>query len=118
MPTEFIPIAVLFWTTAILVVVILAISRIFGPSDPSPAKLMPYESGMRPFGSARRRFPLRFSLVAMLFIIFDIEVIFFYPWAVLLRDMRLYALLAMAPFLVVLLVGFFYEWKKGALNWE
>ncbi|MCL4371442.1 MAG: NADH-quinone oxidoreductase subunit A [Chloroflexi bacterium] len=118
MPAPYLPIAVLFWVCAAMVVVILALSRLLGPQKPSQAKLEPYESGIRPEMSARRRFPVRFSLVAMLFILFDIEIVFLYPWAVVLRQLKLFALLEMLAFVLVLLVGYFYVWKKGAFDWE
>lgn len=118
MPAEYLPIAVLFWFSAVMVVVILVLSRVLGPHNPNPAKLMPYESGIRPLMSARRRFNVRFSLVAMLFILFDIEIVFMYPWAVMLRQLKLFGLLEMLAFVVVLLVGYLYVWKKGAFDWE
>ncbi len=101
-----------------MVVVILLISRWLGPHKPSPAKVMPYESGIVPETSARKRFEVRFTLVAMLFILFDIELVFFYPWAVSLRQLRLYGLAEMAAFVGVLLLGYFYVWKKGGFKWE
>ena len=86
-------------------------------------KEMPYESGMTPIGPGTRRIPVRFYLVAVLFILFDIEIIFIIPWAVILRQFvmenyGLFALIEMAVFIVILLVGFVYAWKKGALEWE
>ncbi len=118
MPLDYLPIAVLFWVSAALVAFVLLLTRLLGPHDPTAVKLAPYESGIAPIGSARRRFPVRFSLVAMLFILFDIEIIFLYPWAVVLRQLKLFALLEMLAFVLVLLVGYFYVWKKGAFDWE
>jgi NADH-quinone oxidoreductase subunit A len=118
MPAQYLPIAVLFWVCAAMVVVILLISRWLGPHNPNSAKVMPYESGIVPAQSARRRFEVRFTLVAMLFILFDIELIFVYPWAVTLRQLKLFGLLEMAAFMGVLLVGYFYVWKKGGFKWE
>lgn len=96
---------------------------ILGPSRKNKQKLEPYESGIIPFADARRKFPIKYYLVAMLFILFDIEVVFMYPWASVLRHLRdnysaLLALLPMGFFLLVLIVGLIYEWKKGALDWE
>lgn len=96
---------------------------ILGPSRKNKQKLEPYESGIIPFADARRKFPIKYYLVAMLFILFDIEVVFMYPWASVLRQLRdnysaWIALLPMGFFLLVLIVGLVYEWKKGALDWE
>ena len=118
MPVQYLPIAVLFWVCAAMVVVILLISRFLGPHNPTVPKQEPYESGIVPETSARRRFEVRFTLVAMLFILFDIELIFFYPWAVSLRQLRLFGLVEVAAFVGVLLVGYFYVWKKGGFKWE
>ncbi|MBA3871927.1 MAG: NADH-quinone oxidoreductase subunit A, partial [Anaerolineae bacterium] len=78
----------------------------------------PYENGMKPIGPANRRMPIKFYLVAVLFIIFDVEVVFFLPWAVQLRDLGIYGLIVMGIFLFILTIGFIYEWKKGAMEWE
>jgi NADH-quinone oxidoreductase subunit A len=79
---------------------------------------MPYESGMTPIGSARERFSVKFYLVAMVFILFDIEAIFLYPWAVVYRDLKLFGFVEMFLFIVLVLSGFLYIWKKGVLNWS
>lgn len=115
---EFAPIAALIVISIILTFIILVISRIFGPYRPTTRKVAPYESGMKPIGVAVRRLPVRFYLVAVLFIIFDVEVVFFLPWAVVLRDLGMYGLLTMGVFVFILTVGLIYEWKKGALEWE
>jgi NADH-quinone oxidoreductase subunit A len=81
-------------------------------------KDMPYESGMTPFGSARERFSVKFYMVAMLFILFDIEAVFLYPWAVVYRDLKWFAFVEMLIFIVLVLAGFFFIWKKGVLNWS
>jgi NADH-quinone oxidoreductase subunit A len=99
------------------------VPSILGPRRPNKQKLQPYESGIIPFGDARRRIPVKYYLVAMLFILFDIEVIFLYPWAAVLRDLRdsysvAMALLPMGFFLLILVVGLVYEWRKGALDWD
>ena len=85
---------------------------------PYPEKLAPYECGFEPFDDTRRRFDVRFYLVAILFIIFDLEVAFLFPWAVALGDIGLFGFGSMVLFLAVLTVGFIYEWQKGALEWE
>lgn len=99
-------------------IIVLMISRVFGPVRPSFRKNAPYESGMKPIGPANRRIPVKFYLIAVLFIIFDVEVIFFLPWAVAMRDLGLYGLVVMGVFTLILIVGFVYEWRKGALEWE
>jgi len=114
----FAPIGVMVIVALIVALLILFISRIFGPHNPSFRKNAPYESGMKPIGPANRRLPVKFYLVAVLFIVFDVEVIFFLPWAVALRDLGLYGLVVMGFFTLILVVGFIYEWKKGALEWE
>jgi NADH-quinone oxidoreductase subunit A len=84
----------------------------------SASKAMPYESGMVPIGEGTRRMPVRFYLIAVLFILFDIEVVFFLPWAIVFRQLGLFGLIEMIIFIVILLVGYIYAWKKGALEWE
>jgi NADH-quinone oxidoreductase subunit A len=93
-------------------------SGLIGVKKPSAVKLAPYECGMPPVGSARERFSVKFYLVAMTFIIFDIEVVFMYPWAVVFKRLGLYGAATMGFFIFVLIVGFIYEWKKGGLEWE
>jgi len=115
---EFAPIAAMLVIAIALSLIILVISRIFGPYRPTARKVSPYESGMKPIGPAVRRLPVKFYIVAVLFIIFDVEVIFFLPWAVVLRDLGLYGLAVMGLFIFILTVGLVYEWKKGALEWE
>ncbi|MCA9911881.1 MAG: NADH-quinone oxidoreductase subunit A [Anaerolineae bacterium] len=114
----FAPAGVLVVLAVIVTFIVLMISRVFGPFEPSFRKNAPYESGMKPIGPANRRLPVKFYLVAVLFIVFDVEVIFFLPWSVAMRDMGVYGLLVMGFFTLILIVGFLYEWKKGALEWE
>ena len=97
---------------------LLAIGLILGRSDTDSEKLSPYECGFEPFAESRMKFDVRYYLVAILFIIFDLEIAFLFPWAVSLDQIGLTGLIAMAIFLAVLVVGFIYEWKKGALEWE
>ena len=94
------------------------ISRIMRLDKPTPEKLEPYECGMVPVGGARVRFSIKFYLVAMLFILFDIEAIFFYPWAVIFQRLKVFGLIEMFIFIAILLVGYIYIWKKGAFEWE
>ncbi len=98
-------------------VTILA-GNLLRPRRPYTDKLYPYESGMHPTTDARQRFPLRYYMVAMLFVVFDIEVVFLYPWAVTFNQLGLFALVEMVIFLAVLLVGYVYAWRKGALEWD
>jgi NADH-quinone oxidoreductase subunit A len=96
----------------------LILSRLLGPRAPNEAKLSSYECGFDPFNASRLKFDVRFYLVAILFIIFDLEMAFLFPWAVAFKKLGLSALVAMAIFMGLLGLGFIYEWKKGALEWE
>ncbi len=123
MLTDYLPIAILFIISTGLAILFIVVGHLFGPKRPTPRKLEPYESGMRPLGPAMRRMPVRFYLVAVLFILFDIEVVFFLPWAVTLRSfigsgLGIFAFVEMLVFIVILLVGYIWVWKKGALEWE
>ena len=93
-------------------------SRLLGVHRPDPEKLSPYECGFEAFEDARMKFDVRYYLVAILFILFDLEIAFLFPWAVVLREIGTFGFLAMVVFLAILVVGFVYEWKKGALEWE
>ncbi|HEY0564084.1 MAG TPA: NADH-quinone oxidoreductase subunit A [Terriglobales bacterium] len=93
-------------------------SAVLGQRVKDRVKSMPYESGMNPIGNARERFSVKFYLVAMVFILFDIEAIFLYPWAVIYRQLRFFAFSEMLLFIVLVLCGFFYIWKKGVLDWS
>jgi NADH-quinone oxidoreductase subunit A len=112
------PIVVQVIIAAVLAAALIAISYIFGKRVRNRVKDMPYESGIVPTGDARQRFSVKFYLVAMLFILFDIEAIFLYPWAVIYREMKMFAFVEMLIFVVLILSGFFYIWKKGALDWS
>jgi len=96
----------------------IGISFLLGKKVRNKVKDMPYECGIVPTGSARERFSVKFYLVGMLFILFDIEAIFLYPWAVVYRELKLFAFFEMLIFIVLVLAGFFYIWKKGALDWS
>jgi NADH-quinone oxidoreductase subunit A len=123
MLATYIPIAVIVIISIVFGFLIVGLGNLFGPRRKTARKLMPYESGMTPIGPGTRRVPVHFYLVAVLFILFDIEIIFIIPWAVILRqfvaeNFGIFALLEMAFFIIVLLVGLIYAWKKGALEWE
>ena len=115
---EYIAIAILIILTTAVGFIAVGLGMLFGPKRPSDKKAMPYESGMNPVGPGQRRMPVRFYLVAMLFILFDIEVVFLLPWAVVFRKLGLFGIIEMLIFIVILLVGYLYAWKKGALEWE
>ena len=96
----------------------LTVSSLLGPRRHNSAKDEPYESGMLPVGDAKRRFPVQFYMVAVLFILFDVEVILMYPWAMAARKLGLFGLIEMAIFIVILFVGFVYAWKNDAFKWN
>ena len=96
----------------------MLLGALLGPRKPDPEKLSPYECGFEAFEDARMKFDVRYYLVAILFILFDLEIAFLFPWAVVLQDIGWFGLIAMFVFLGILVVGFIYEWKKGALEWE
>jgi NADH-quinone oxidoreductase subunit A len=93
-------------------------SRLLGVHRPDSEKLSPYECGFEAFEDARMKFDVRYYLVAILFILFDLEIAFLFPWAIVLREIGMFGFLAMVVFLAILVVGFIYEWKKGALEWD
>jgi NADH-quinone oxidoreductase subunit A len=115
---EYVAIGLMVFLATAVALIAIGLGTIFGPRKESAAKSMPYESGMNPYGEGTRRMPIRFYLVAVLFILFDIEVIFFLPWAITFRQLGLFGLIEMLIFIVILLVGYVYAWKKGALEWE
>lgn len=96
----------------------VVMSRLIGQKKPSAVKLAPYECGMPLFGTAREPMSIKFYIIAMLFIVFDIEAVFLYPWAVLFKKLGLFGFIEMGVFIAILLVGYIYVWKKGALEWE
>jgi NADH-quinone oxidoreductase subunit A len=115
---EYIAIGVMIAVATLIAFIAIGLGELFGPKKKSEAKSMPYESGMNPYGEGTRRMPVRFYLIAVLFILFDIEVVFFLPWAIVFRQLGLFGLIEMVIFIVILLVGYVYAWKKGALEWE
>jgi NADH-quinone oxidoreductase subunit A len=118
MLSDYVPILVMFLVALFIAVFVIVVSGLLGPKRPTKRKLMPYESGMEPIGSAQRRFPIKFNLVAMIFILFDIEVIFFFPYALVYKRLGFFGLIEMGLFMLILLVGFIYIWKRGALEWD
>jgi NADH-quinone oxidoreductase subunit A len=115
---EFLNVFIMFLVAAGIGVLALIVGAILGPKKPSRAKLMPYESGNDPIGTARQRFPVHFYLVAMLFIIFDIETAFFYPLAVAYDKLGVFAFFEALIFVALVAVGYFYILKKGVLEWK
>lgn len=115
---QYLPIVIFLAIATGLAVVIVLASFIVAKQKPDAEKNSAYECGFEPFGNARAKFDVRFYLVSILFIIFDLEVMFLFPWAVTLGQIGLYGFWSMVAFLGVLTVGFIYEWRKGALDWE
>ena len=115
---QYIPIAVLFGIALFIAILVPILSLSLGPKKPSVRKSSPYESGITPIGVAQRRLPVKFYLIAVLFILFDIEVIFLLPWAVTFRQLGLFGLVEVLIFVAILMAGFVWIWKKGALEWE
>jgi NADH-quinone oxidoreductase subunit A len=118
MPSDYLPVFIFLAVSVGLAVLIIALSTLLVRRRPTPQKLMPYECGMDPIGTARKRFSVKFFVIAMLFIIFDIEAVFLYPWAVIFKELRLFGLIEMAVFVAVLVIGLAYVWRKGALEWD
>jgi len=115
---NYIPVLIFIGIAGGLGALILFLGRVLAPFRPDREKNSPYECGFEPFEDARMKFDVRYYLVAILFIIFDLEIAFLFPWAVALGEIGMFGFLAMMLFLGILVVGFIYEWKKGALEWE
>ena len=115
---SYVPILIFVLIVLALLGAVVTLSFVLGPTKPSRRKLAPYESGIIPDTSAHRRLSVRFYLTAMLFIIFDVEAVFFYPWAVLMRQLGWYGLIEMGVFMGILLVALAHIWRKGGLDWE
>ncbi len=118
MSGNYLPILIFMGVTLVMGSVFIILGKLLGPSRPDAEKNSPYECGFEAFEDSRMKFDVRYYLVAILFIIFDLEIAFLFPWAVVLDQIGTFGLLAMAIFLAVLVIGFIYEWKKGALEWE
>ncbi len=116
--SHYVPLLVHMIVAAGLSAIIILLSTFIGNRRPSRAKQQAYECGMRPTGDAREPFSVSFYLVAMLFILFDVEAIFFYPWAFVFRDLLVFGFVEMMLYIAILLVGYLYLWKKGALDWN
>jgi NADH-quinone oxidoreductase subunit A len=116
--SQYLPILLFLIVSTALAAVLLGVGTLLGPKRPGAEKLSPYECGFEAFEDARMKFDVRYYLVAILFIIFDLEIAFLFPWAVVFDDLGMAAFVAMLVFLGILVIGFVYEWKKGALDWE
>ncbi|MDX1412105.1 MAG: NADH-quinone oxidoreductase subunit A [Nitrospirales bacterium] len=117
-PLNYIPIIIFAILGAIAGLAPLVIGILLRPHRPYRAKLLPYESGSPLFSDARVQFPMRYYIIAMLFVIFDIEIVFMFPWAVVFKKLGLLGLIEMGVFIAILVVGYWYVWKKGALEWD
>ncbi len=115
---EYLPILIFLGIAAGIGMLLLGLGFLIGKGGKDDEKLSPYECGFEPFDDSRMKFDVRYYLVAILFIIFDLEIAFLFPWAVSLDTVGRFGMLAMALFLAILVVGFIYEWKKGALEWD
>ena len=117
-PTQYLPILLFFIIAAAFGLISLLAGSLLRPRRPYSEKLAAYESGVQPFSDARIPFPMRYYVISMLFVIFDIEAVYLYPWAVVFKQIGLYALIEMVLFIVVLFIGYIYAWRKGALEWD
>lgn len=117
---EYLPILVFLSLTMLFAGAVILLSAFFGKRASTREKLMPYECGLDPIGNARKRFSIKFFIIAMLFIIFDVELVFLYPWAIVFKQFQSkpFVFIEMVIFIGILLVGFIYVWKRGALEWE
>ncbi|TXT24932.1 MAG: NADH-quinone oxidoreductase subunit A [Gallionellaceae bacterium] len=115
---NYFPVLLFIAVALVMGVAPLVLGRLAGPHRPDSAKLSPYECGFEAFENARMKFDVRYYLVAILFILFDLEIAFLFPWAVVLKEIGMFGFVSMMIFLAILVIGFIYEWMKGALEWE
>ncbi len=115
---DYAPVLLHFLIVTGLAAAIIGLSALVGPRLPNAVKLAPYECGIAPVGTARERFSVKFYLVAMLFILFDVEVIFFFPWAIVFKELGWFGFIEMGTYVGILMAGYIYAWKKGALDWN
>jgi NADH-quinone oxidoreductase subunit A len=120
MPVDFLPILIFAVVAVVLSAIAILVPALFGPKRPTNTKLAPYESGQMPIGPARRRFPVQYYLYAVLFLLFDVGVLFLFPWAVVFKDLspRLVGLSEAGIFVLILVLGLVYVWKRGGLEWD
>jgi NADH-quinone oxidoreductase subunit A len=117
-PTDYFPVAILLIVSVLIGLGALVFGLLLRPRRPYGQKLTPYESGNPPIGDSRHRFSVKFYIIAMLFVVFDVEAVFLYPWAVAYDKLGLFGLVEMMLFIFILLIGYVYVWKKGAFEWE
>lgn len=117
-PTIYLPVLIMMLIASAFGLSALIVGAFFRPRRPYDEKLMPYESGNPPVGEPRQRFSVKFYIIAMLFVVFDVEAIYLYPWAIVFDKIGLFAFVEMMLFIVILLVGYFYAWRKDALKWD
>jgi NADH-quinone oxidoreductase subunit A len=117
MPQNYVPIFIFLAVVGTLIPVTLIVARVVRTQNPNRTKLMPYECGIDPVGDARGRYTVRFYIIAILFVIFDVETIFLFPWAVKFKSLGVFGLIEILIFLAILIVGYVWVWKKGALEW-
>jgi NADH-quinone oxidoreductase subunit A len=118
MGTTTLPIFILVILALLFGILVMALTAILGPKKPTPEKLAPYECGIQEIQAPKRRFPVKYLLTGMLFIVFDIEIVSFYPLAILLHKLQVFGLIELIVFLVILMIGYIYVWRKGAFTWE
>jgi NADH-quinone oxidoreductase subunit A len=120
MPSDYLPILIFAVVAVVLAAIAVLVPPLFGPKRPTTAKMAPYESGKMPIGPARSRFPIQYFLFAVLFIVFDVEIVFLFPWATVFKELPfpLQGLLEAGIFVLILVLGLVYVWKKGGLEWE
>jgi len=117
MPANYVPVFLFVAVIAILIPITLLLAKLVRPDNPQKTKLMPYECGVDPDSDARQRYAIRYYVVAILFVIFDVETVFLFPWAIIYKQLALFGLVEMFVFLGILIVGYIWIIKKGALNW-
>lgn len=118
MLAEYLPTLLFLIVAGGIGVALIIVGRVLGPKRPTVEKLLPYESGFNAFEDARMQFNVRYYLIAIIFIVFDLEIAFVFPWALVFRELGPFGLVEMGTFLALLVIGFAYVWKKGALEWE
>src|SRR5258707_4041428 len=118
MGTDTLPIFILVTLAVLFGLLVMVITSVLGPKKPSPEKLAPYECGIQEIEAPKRRFPVKYLLTGILFIAFDIEIVSFYPLAILLHQLGLFGLIELLVFLLILMVGYIYVWRKGAFTWD
>ncbi|HLQ30828.1 MAG TPA: NADH-quinone oxidoreductase subunit A, partial [Ktedonobacteraceae bacterium] len=117
-PMGTLPIFILVTLAVLFGLFVMVLTTFLGPKKPSPEKLAPYECGIQEIEAPKRRFPVKYLLTGMLFIVFDIEIVSFYPLAILLHSLKVYGLIELLVFLLILMIGYIYVWRKGAFTWE